>query len=87
MVEVISWIVGLVLGTALFLLIRSLIPAIHNSVAATVFVFILCYGVGISICQVAWIIGVIGGIIAFIIPNIIARVLYASKGLCLLKQS
>lgn len=29
----------------------------------------------------------LGGIIAFIIPNIIARVLYASKGLCLLKQS
>lgn len=67
MVEVISWIVGLVLGTAIFLLIRSLIPAIQNSVAATVFVFILCYGVGITVCQVAWIIGIIGGIIAFIV--------------------
>ena len=64
MLEIISWIIGLALGTVAFLLIRSLIPAIRNSVGATVFIFILCYGAGITLCQFALIIGIIIGIIA-----------------------
>lgn len=67
MVEIISWIVGLALGTVAFLLIRSLIPAIQKSIVATVFVFLLCYGAGITLCQFAWIIGVIAGIVALIV--------------------
>lgn len=67
MVQIISWIVGLALGTVAFLLIRSLIPAIQKSIVATIFVFILCYGAGITLCQFAWIIGVIAGIVALIV--------------------
>ncbi len=67
MVEIISWIVGLALGTVAFLLIRSLIPAIQKSIVATIFVFLLCYGAGITLCQFAWIIGVIAGIVALIV--------------------
>lgn len=67
MVEIISWIVGLALGTVAFLLIRSLIPAIQKSIVATIFVFILCYGAGITLCQFAWIIGIIAGIIALVL--------------------
>lgn len=67
MVEIISWIVGLALGTVAFLLIRSLIPVIQKSIVATVFVFLLCYGAGITLCQFAWIIGVIAGIVALIV--------------------
>ena len=67
MVEIISWIVGLALGTVAFLLIRSLIPAIQKSSVATILVFLLCYGAGITLCQFAWIIGVIAGIVALIV--------------------
>lgn len=67
MVQIISWIVGLALGTVAFLLIRSLIPAIQKSIVATIFVFLLCYGAGITLCQFAWIIGVIAGIVALIV--------------------
>ena len=67
MLEIISWIIGLALGTVAFLLIRSLIPAIRNSVGATVFIFILCYGAGITLCQFALIIGIIIGFIALLV--------------------
>lgn len=67
MIQIISWIVGLALGTVAFLLIRSLIPAIQKSIIATIFVFILCYGAGITLCQIAWIIGVIVGIVALVL--------------------
>lgn len=67
---------GLVVGTFIFLFVMSRITAIVYNCSSVAFTFLFCWGIGIVLAWVAWKIAIIVGIIAlilFIISKIIGK--------------
>lgn len=66
MAYVIACIVGLVMAVGATLLLMALVPSLENHIGLLIFIFILAWGASIWLCKIAWWIGIVIAIIAFI---------------------
>lgn len=67
MSQIISTILGLVIGVVAFMALQSIIPSITKSKFVAIFVFIVCWGAGICVSYIAWQFAIVIGIIALIV--------------------
>lgn len=67
MIYVIACIVGLVIAGAATLALMSIIPSLEEHIGVLIFVFLMLWGGAIWLCQSLLVVGIIVGIIAFIV--------------------
>ena len=67
MIKILLTVIGFLIGAGAFLALLQVVPSLTNNKIIAIFIFLVLFGAGIWIANIAWWLAIIIGIISFIV--------------------